>query len=166
MAMRWRWPPDKLDAAVADHGREPLRQGFDEIAARRDCRAQHFVVGGGRTAIADVFHDRAMEQRDVLRHHRDRLAQALLRDARNVLAVDGDAAVLHVVEPLQQHEQAGFAAAGLTDQPDPLPRLNTKAEFVEHLQAAGIAERNVVEGDGRACLYQRLGFRVILQFVG
>ena len=39
-------------------------------------------------AVADVLQDRAMEQRDVLRHHRDRLAQAFLRDPRNVLAVD------------------------------------------------------------------------------
>ena len=90
----------------------------------RDRRAQHLVVGRGRPAVADVFHDRAVEQRDVLRHHRDRLAQALLRDPRNILAIDGDAAVLDIVEPLQQHEQAGFAAAGLTDQSDPLARLD------------------------------------------
>ena len=78
-----------------------------------------------------------MEQRDILRHHRDRLAQALLRDAGNILAVDRDAAVLDIVEALQQNEQAGFAAAGLTDQPDPLARLETKAESVEHLTPPG-----------------------------
>ena len=107
----------------------------------------------------------ALEQRDVLRHHRDRLAQALLGHPGNILAVDGDAAVLHVVKPLQQNEQAGFAAAGLPDQPDPLSGLQTKAEPVEHLGAAGIAERNIVEGDRRARLHQRLGLRMVLQFV-
>ena len=81
-----------------------------------------------------------MEHRDVLRHHRDRLAQALLRDPRNVLAVDRDAAVLDIVEPLQQHEQRGLAAAGLADQSDALPGLQTQVEPVEHLDAAGIAE--------------------------
>ena len=125
----------QLDAAVADHGGEAFRQGLDEIAARRDRRAQHLVVGGVRPAVADIFQDRAMEQRDILRHHRDRLAQALLRDPRDVLAVDGDAALLHVVEPLQQHEQGGLAAAGLADQSDPLARLQAKAELVEHLAA-------------------------------
>ncbi len=73
--------------------------------------------------------------------------------------------LLDVVEALQQHEQAGFAAAGLTDQPDPLPRLQTKAEFVEHFQSAGIAEGNIVEGNRRAALDQRLGFGMIAQFV-
>ena len=81
----------KLDAAVADHGSEPFRQSLDEIAARRNGRAQHLIVGRGRPAVTDVFHDRSMEQRDVLRHDRNRLAQALLGDPGNILAVDGDA---------------------------------------------------------------------------
>ncbi len=106
-----------------------------------------------------------MEQRNVLRHHGNRLAQALLRDPRDILAVDRDAAVLDVVEPLQQNEQAGFSAAGLTDQPDPLSRLDAKAEFLEHAKSAGIAKRDVVEGNRRAALDQRLGLRVVAQFV-
>src|ERR1700730_2626968 len=106
-----------------------------------------------------------MEQRNVLRDHRDCLTQALLGDPRYVLAVDRDAALLDVVEPLQQHEQTGFSAAGMADQPDPLPRLKTKAEFVEHLKSAGIAKRNIVEADGRAALHQRLGFGMVAQLV-
>src|SRR5579862_1464810 len=101
-----------------------------------------------------------MEQRDVLRHHRNRLAQALLRDARNVLTVDRDAAVLNVVEPLQQHEQARLAAAGLTDQPDTLSGLDTKAEPVEQWHPARVAKRDVVEGDRCTALDQRLGLRM------
>ena len=73
--------------------------------------------------------------------------------------------LLHVVEPLQQREQGGLSAAGLADQPDPLARLEAEAELVEHLHAAGIAERDVVEGDRRAALDQRLGFRMVAQFV-
>ena len=119
-------PARDLDPAIADHGRHALGKIFDEIATRRDRRAQHLVIGRVRPSVADVFHDRAVEQRDVLRHHRDRLAQALLRHPRNVLAVDRDAAALDVVEPLQQREQAGFSAAGMTDQPDPLSRLNAQ----------------------------------------
>src|ERR1700682_3028325 len=73
--------------------------------------------------------------------------------------------MLDIVEPLQQHEQTGFSAAGLTVQPDPLPRLATKSEFVEYLEATRRTKRNVVEGEGRAPLYQRLGFRMVAQFV-
>ena len=106
-----------------------------------------------------------MEQRDVLRHHGDRVAQAFLRHPRDVLAVDGDAALLDVVEALQQHEQRGLAAAGLADQSDPLAGLQAQAEAFEHLQPARILERDVVEGDRRAGPDQRLGFGVIAQFM-
>ena len=75
----------ELHAAVADDRRHALRQMLDEVAPRRRRRRQHLLVGGARPAVADILHDRAMEHRDVLRHHRDRGAQALLRDARDVL---------------------------------------------------------------------------------
>ena len=106
-----------------------------------------------------------MEQRDVLRHHRDRLPQALLRDPRDVLAVDRDAAVLDVVEPLQQREDGGLAGAGLPDQPNALSGLQPQAEPFEHLQSARILKRDVVEDDRRTALDQRLGLRMVAQFV-
>src|SRR5580692_10415389 len=106
-----------------------------------------------------------MEQRNILRHHGNRLTQALLGDARNILTVDRDAAVLNVVEPLQKNEQTGFSTAGVTDQTDPLSRLDAKAEFVENSETAGIAKRNVVEGNRGSALYQRLRIRVVAQFV-
>ena len=74
-----------------------------------------------------------MEQRNVLRHHRDRLAQALLGHPGNILAVDRDAALLDVIEALQQREQRGFAAAGLAHKADPLSGLDAQAEALEHL---------------------------------
>src|SRR5205085_5256441 len=109
--------------------------------------------------------NRPLEQRNSLRHHRDRLAEALLRYFCDVLAIDRDGALLDVVETLQQHKNRGLAAAGRPDQTDPLHRLETKAEFLEHLNSTGIAERNIMEGNGCTALDQRLGFRVVAQFV-
>src|SRR6202030_750572 len=105
-----------------------------------------------------------MKQRDVLRHHRNGFTQTLLGDARNILSIDGDVAVLDVVEPLQENKQAGFSTSGLADQTDPLPRLNTKAEFIEHRKTARIAKHDVVEGNGRTALDQRLGLPIVGEF--
>ena len=52
---------------------------------------------------------------------------------RNILAVDRDAALLDVIEALQQREQRGFAAAGLAHKADPLSGLDAQAEALEHL---------------------------------
>ena len=48
---------------------------------------------------------RAMKQRDILRHDADGVTQAVLGDARDILAVDQDAAGLRIVEALQQCEK-------------------------------------------------------------
>ena len=92
---------------------------------------EHLGVGRLRAAVADVLHDRAVEQRDVLRHDRDRGAQALLRDARDILSVEQNAAAFHVVEALQQREQRRFPGAGRPDQPDALARLEMQVEILE-----------------------------------
>ena len=155
----------QLDAAVADHGVETFRQAVDEIAAGRDRRPQHLVVGRIGPAIADVLANGTVEQRNVLRHDRDGLAQALLRHLGDVLPVDGDAALVGIVEALQQREQRGLAAAGLTDQADALAGLEAQAEPLEDLLAAGIAEGDIVERNRGAALYQRLGRGVIAQLV-
>ena len=104
---------------------------------------KHNVIPDRAEALIDVRTLPGTEQAaldDILRHHRDGLAQALLGDPGNVLAIDGDAAMLRIIKPLQQHKQAGLAAAGLTDQPNALAGLKTKAAAVEHLRSAGIGE--------------------------
>ena len=70
------------------------RQGLDEIAACRNGGFANLVVGRVRPAVTDVVQHRAVEQRNVLRHDADGLAQAVLGDARDILAVDQDAAGL------------------------------------------------------------------------
>ena len=84
------------------------------------------VVTGLGPGVADVLHQRAMEQRDVLRHDGDGLAQALLRHPRDVLSVDQDAARLDVIEALHQGEERGLAAAGGADQAHALTRADVE----------------------------------------
>ena len=69
-------------------------------------------------AVADVVAQTAVQERGVLRDHRDAGAQALLGDARDVLAVDQDAARLGPVEAEQQVHQCRLAGAGMADQAD------------------------------------------------
>ena len=45
------------------------------------------------------------------------------------------------------------------------PGVDAQAELVEHLEPAGITERDIVEGDRRAALDQRLGLGVIAQLM-
>ena len=87
----------QLDAALADMGvvaapAAPVLQLEDEVVGLRLLRrGDDLGLGGVGLAVADVVADRAVQQRGVLRHHRDLRAQAFLRGLRDVLAVDQDA---------------------------------------------------------------------------
>src|SRR3954454_22092847 len=106
-----------------------------------------------------------MEQRDVLRKHSNGLAQALLGDLGDILAVDRDVPRLRIVESLQQREQARLAAAGLADEADALARLQAQREALEQLVTAGIVEGDVIEGNRCTAPDQRFGFGMITQLM-
>ena len=136
----------QFHTAVAHDGRRAIRQSLDELLAiRRDDRLEHLGIGGVRPAIADVLHDRAVEQGDVLRNDCNRCPQALLRHPGDVLAADQDAPALHIIEALQQRKERRFSAARLPNQADALTRLDAQAELGEHLAPIGIAECDVLE---------------------
>ena len=107
-----------------------------------------------------------MEQRDVLRNRADLLAQALLRDPGDVLAVDQDAAGVDIVEPLQQGEDRRFAAARFADQSDALASLDAQAEIIEDLGAAGVSEADTVEDDAAAPAGKRRRGRLVADLLG
>ena len=87
--------------------------------------ADDLRVARARPAVADVRRDRAVQQRGVLRHHADRRAQAFLRDAGDVLAVDRGSGRLGVVEAQQQVHERGLAGARAADEADALARAGS-----------------------------------------
>ena len=101
-----------------------------------------------------------------LRHDADRFAQALLRDARDILAVDQNPAELRIVEALQQREQCRLAAAGMADQTDALARPEAETEVLENLLPVGIAEIDVLELHTGAAPDQRRRFGMVAQLMG
>src|SRR5436190_2380602 len=145
----------ETEAAVADDRVQPLRQLGDEVAAVRRLYGQrHFVVAGLGPSVANVLHQRAMEQRDVLRHDGDGLAQALLGHLRDVLAIDQDAPRLDVVEALQQREERGFAASGGANETHALARADMEAQALEDRRAVGVGKRYILECHARTMLHE------------
>ena len=85
------------------------------------------VLAGVGAAVADVVADRAVEERGVLGHHADLLAERLLGDRGDVLAVDQDAPALEVVEAEEQVDERRLARAGAADDADLLARPDRRA---------------------------------------
>ena len=80
-----------------------------------------------RTRVGDVFRQRAMEEQRLLRHQRELRAQRDLRRPGNLLPVDQDAALIQIVEPLQQLDEGRLAGAGVADQAHAFARLDAQA---------------------------------------
>ncbi len=89
-----------------------------------------------------------MEQGRVLGHHGDGAPQVALADVADVLAVDEDAPVLQVVEPLDQLHERRLARPRGADQRHPLARRDGQVEvLVEGAGLVLVAERHLVEDD-------------------
>ncbi len=126
----------------------PVLELEDELVGVREFRRRDDLrLGRLRAAVADVVADRAVQQRGVLRHHRDLRAQALLRHGGDVLAVDQDAAALEVEEAQQQIDERRLAGTGAADEADLLAGLDGQAQAVDDTNISAVAEAHVLEAD-------------------
>ena len=108
-----------------------------------------------RPAVADVLADRAAEQEHVLADIGGLLAQRAARGRRDVLPVDGDRPAVRLVEPQDEVEHRGLAAAGRADQRRHLAGLGDERHAAQHRLARPIGELHVAEFDARVGDRQR-----------
>src|SRR5262249_30569362 len=143
----------KFYSAIADDCGKPLRQLCDEVVAIGGGDGlEYFGVRRVGPPIADVLHDRAVKQRNILRDDRDGRAQALLSDTRYVLPADKDSPSLQIVKSLQQYEERGLPATGRSYETHALRRFDPQVEIPEHLSPVGIGKGNPFE-DGARTLF-------------
>src|SRR5258708_25455416 len=142
----------ELHAALTDMRRvagSALRVGGrnDEVVrCRLLCRRNHFGIAGVGAPVKNVVANRAVQQRRVLRHHTDLLAQAILRRHRNILPVDKHPSLRYVVEAQEQSANGALAGTRPSDQANLLARTNMDVQVLDN--AAGIVLRSaVVETD-------------------
>ena len=75
-------------------------------------------IGGIQLAVADILHDGAGEQVDILQNHAQGAAQVGLGDLVDVDIVIADLAVGDVIEPVDQVGDGGLAGTGSADEGD------------------------------------------------
>ena len=67
MAIRWRWPPDNVRAALADHGVVTLRKLEDEVVrARKLGRGNYRLHRRGGVGQRDIVPDGPVEENVLL----------------------------------------------------------------------------------------------------
>src|SRR4051812_46899102 len=107
------------------------------MCVRPSRRLLHFLLGGARATIANVFEKAAMKKSGVLRDQRDGLPQACLRNLTNVLTIDANRSLRHIVHTHQQTHQRGFTGPTRPHETDSLSRRDGELEVFDH--AAGLS---------------------------
>ena len=114
--------------------------------------------GGGADGVGlrdvagelEVRENVAREEHALLRHVAEHGAQAGLGQAAHVHAADADRAAGRIIKARDEVQQRRLAAAGRADDGRDLAGPRREADVVQHVVLrAGIAERHMVERDGR-----------------
>jgi hypothetical protein len=140
-------------ATLAELALVALRQGADELVGLgQPRRAQDVLAARLQPAVADVLGRRGGEDHRVLRHQGDLAAQGQRVELAQVDAVEGDTALLRVVEAQQQLQHAALAGARGADQGHRLARAQLEGDAVERRLpgARGIVEAHALQRHGAA----------------
>lgn len=139
----------ELNAALANERAISLLHFHNERMGEGSFRRlSYFLRGGAGLAVSDVFSDRPREEVYLLRHHRNLVAQTLLGDVAEVLAVDEQSPAVWVEGAEEKVDKCGLAAAGSADEchggageDDHIDVLECKASIL------GVAEVHVLKAD-------------------
>src|SRR5262249_36716196 len=111
---------------------------------------QDLILACAQATQRDVVADRVVEQRPLLADDRDRLAEAYERYFAQVLAVDLDAATIHIEKPRHQIDDGGFARSGPAHKRHRLATGYRQRKTIHGVLARGrgIGKAHIVKHDG------------------
>jgi hypothetical protein len=153
-------PARQREPPLADERVEPLRELVEQLRETGALgRASHLLVGRLRPRVGDVVAQACGEQERVVRHHRHLTAQRGGVEVAHVHAVHEHRALVHVVQPRDQHDQRRLAGSGGADQGHRAARLDVQVHVAYHRLLAGIAEGGVPDLHPPASRWHRLRVR-------
>ncbi|CAO4137227.1 hypothetical protein OFEAOIEE_LOCUS4996 [Methylorubrum extorquens] len=148
-------PAREPRAALADDGVVAFWQvAHETVASGGAGHREHRRVVRFGSCEADIVHHGAVQQPDLLRHHRERVAQRILPHAGDWLFVDADLAAIDVVEALEQVHERRFARPRRSDDADLLAGRDRQRDAVERRVPRPVAEGDVAQFDLPAPRYE------------
>ena len=135
-------------ALLADHRVVALRHTADKaVRVGGFCRFDHLFIGRVLGAVAQVFHDCAIEQPALLKHHSKAFSQLIALHCRNINAVKVNAAAVQLVKPHKQVYQRGLSAARGADYRNVAAALDIERKVLYQRLVGRIRKADVVYFD-------------------
>ena len=104
------------------------------------CRRHDLFLGGIRLAHGDILPDGPGLQPGILKHHAYAVPQVIPAHIPGIHPIQQNFAAVGVIEPHEQVDKSGFAAAGGADDGDALARLDAEVEVLDEGLLRGIGE--------------------------
>ena len=123
------------------------------------------LIGGVLVAVAEVFHDGAVEQPAILQDHSVAPPQRVAAHVADIDAVEQDAALVDLIEAHEQIDQRRFAAARGTDDRDVTAARNAEREVPDQRLFGHIGEADVPDFHIAADVFGISDFVVVGAFV-
>ena len=114
------------------------------MGARCFCRLNNFIIGGIKTAVANIFHNRAGKKVSILQYHCDIFSEAVFAVIFNIFAVKKNCAGLDFVKTVNQIGDSGFAGTCRADKCNFLSFLSFECDILKHLFIGIIAKGNTI----------------------
>src|SRR6185312_12524600 len=133
---------------LVDHRIVTIRQATHQSIDR--CRPgglENLLVRRIGPAITDVVADGAVEEPGVLQHHAGLRPQLIAPQSRDVDAVEGDPALIQLVEAQDEVDERGLAGAGGTDDGNGVAGLGHQREVLDERLLRLISEGDSLELD-------------------
>src|SRR5262249_38226453 len=108
-----------------------------------------------QSAITDVVLHGTREEQRLLKHNTDLVAQRFDFQRPNIATVEQNSAMLRVIKAREQADQCGFAGTGRADDRNCYARRRVKADGLERVYAAVVAEADAFERDTAVCALNR-----------
>src|SRR5690606_28078202 len=108
---------------------------------------QQFRFAGIGFAVQNIVAHAAVQQRGILSNHTNMLAQGILGDAADILAIDQNAGAGQGIQTQQQVHQRRFAGAGAANQADFFTGFDMNVQVAEHFAAGFAVVARIVKGN-------------------
>src|SRR6266581_1468459 len=141
-------PAGEVLALLAHKGIIAIRQARDRFMDLGFFRRFYDVFDvRSRLPKGNILGDGTLKEQRVLQHHAHVVAQHVQRVEADVNPIDGDCALLNIVEARDQTDERGFAAAREADQANLLARADMQRNTLQDRHVRHIPHDYILEGN-------------------
>ena len=109
-------------------------------------RCNNLLIRGIEPAVADIFHDTALEQPRILQHHTKGIAKLSAVEIPDIVVIQKNGSAVYIIITHQQLNHRRFSCSGRADNGNFLTRFYLRAEIMNDDLVRIVSELYMIKG--------------------